>query len=68
MKNFIEVTCDKKKILINVNQISIVQYDKSENDKNQCYIGISVLHNGSSSHYTVEETYEEVKQLIEAAI
>ena len=68
MKNFIEVTCDKKKILINVNQISIVQYDKSSIQPNECFIAFSVLHNGTTSHYTVEETYEEVKQLIEAAI
>ena len=74
MKNFIEVTSDKKKILLNVNQIAIVQdyssgsaYDNDETNKTS-YIGISVLHNGNSSHYHVDESYEEVKRLIEAAI
>jgi hypothetical protein len=67
MKNFIEVTCDSKKILININQISSVTFYESGKNAG-CYVAFQTMNNGSSSIYKVLETYEEVKQLIESAI
>lgn len=61
MKNFIEVSADNGKILVNVQAISNVT--KLENGKGNIVL-ISALSNGYMSIDT-QETYEEIKTLIQ---
>ena len=66
MKNFIELTTtdrygDNQQALVNINNISFVV--KTEDKCNIIYVG------GTDNNYSmVLQSYEEVKQLIEAAI
>ena len=61
MKNFIELSADNGKILVNVQAISNVT--KFENGKGSIVL-ISALSNGYMSIDT-QETYEEIKTLIQ---
>ena len=69
MKGFIEVTADGTQALVNVNLITNVRYDDSEN-------GSAILHFAAPGYRNVnigchflrvEESYEEVKRLISIA-
>ncbi len=71
MKNFIEVTLDKERMIMNINHIVIVQpYDtgSSYDVSDKCVIGLSLQQaGGKDSFYTVSETYDQIKELIEQA-
>lgn len=68
MKNFIEITEGKRKVLLNIQHIVLVQpnLSKSDYDKadNTCLIDVS---NRTDIRIHALETYDKVKELIEQA-
>lgn len=68
MKNFIEITEGKRKMLINIKHIILIQpnYSRSDYDEatNTCLIDIS---NRTDIRIHALETYDQVKELIELA-
>jgi hypothetical protein len=68
MKNFIEVTTNnkKEKVLLNIGQIAAIQ--SIEHISNGCHIITSIKMEDENKTYYANCSYEEVKQLIEAAI
>ena len=70
MKGFIEVHCNKLPILINIDRISGVQDNKYCRRYYECTICLSssILCKGESKvNITPDESYDEVKRMIEEA-
>ena len=70
MKGFIEVHCNKIPILINIDRISGVQDNVYCRNHHECTICLksSILYNNSPECFiTPDESYDEVKRMIEEA-
>ena len=70
MKGFIEVHCDKKPILINIDRISGVQDNVYARNRHECSILLNdsaLCGDESMDCITPEESYDEVKRMIEEA-
>lgn len=70
MKGFIEVHCDKKPMLINIDRISGVQDNVYFRNQHECAICLesSILCNDNPECIiTPDESYDEVKRRIEEA-
>lgn len=71
MKGFIEVHCDKKPLLINIDRISGVQDNVYFKNHHECsiFLNDSALCEDESMDCIVpDETYDEVKRKIEEAM
>jgi hypothetical protein len=70
MKNFIEVTGNKGKLLINIGQIAIVRrFDTGSgyDSDTSCEIGVFLTPDTNSLFHRVSENYDQIKELIEQA-
>ena len=70
MKGFIEVHCDKKPMLINIDRISVVQDNVYFRNRHECRIclGSSILCNDERDDcINPDERYDEIKRRIEEA-
>jgi hypothetical protein len=72
MKNFIELSFRKEKILINANYIvTIKPYESGSGfDKSDllCSVLVSDINGSISNWYNVEESHNQIKELIEQAL
>ena len=71
MKGFIEVHCDKNPMLINIDRISGVRDDVYFNNHHECsiFLNDSALCEDESMDWIIpDETYDEVKRMIEEAM
>lgn len=65
MKNFIEVTTDDGKCLVNINCINFIRVGKTE--KTHIIVTATGLNN-VSLHIKANESYENIKDLIQEAL
>lgn len=65
MRNFIEVTTDDGKCLVNINCINFIRVGKTE--KTDIIVTATGLNN-ISLHIKANESYEDIKNLIQGAL